>query len=69
MKNRQAKEAIKRFTFLCNGKVSEKEMGVQFAYLIGNKHHKKSILDRYKDFKPLRLSKMASKMVRTGRLC
>lgn len=48
---------------------SEKNLGLQFTYLMSNADTKKRIKADHKKFVPLKMSKQTDKMIRLGRLC
>lgn len=48
---------------------SEKNLGLQFTYLMSNADTKKKIKADHRKFVPLKMSKQTDKMIRLGRLC
>jgi hypothetical protein len=61
------KKAFSRFLWIANTH-KEKELRKQFTYLMSGKLYRKQMLKEDKNFIPMKCSKMARKMIRSGRL-
>jgi hypothetical protein len=67
-KKNYVNEAYLRFIGLLDGKMKKKEIDEQFTYFMSGKAFKEKVKKEDKEFVPLKISKLTSRFIRTGRI-
>lgn len=65
---RNLEKAYLRFIRLLENTMSQKDISSQFQYFMSGKAFKEKVKKEDKEFVPLKISKLTSRFIRTGRI-